>query len=106
MAIRNYFANLNAFEFVFTTSGPAAESTEISVWGKNESGKLVTTHRLVTDELLGSEMAGPQGKGQGPNRSSIDQSQLCSKSGQRQRVINGATNTVFATITVGMSQAV
>ena len=55
MAIRNYFANLDAFQFVFTTSGPAAESTEISVWGKNASGQLVTTHRLVTDELLGSE---------------------------------------------------
>ena len=69
MAIRNYFANLNAFEFVFTTSGPAAESTEISVWGENESGKLVTTHRLVTDELLGLEMAGPQG----PQRGGKDQ---------------------------------
>jgi hypothetical protein len=58
---RNYFANFDAFQFVFTTSGPAAESTEISVWGKSGSGELVTAHRLVSDELLGSEMAGPTG---------------------------------------------
>ncbi|WP_307440997.1 hypothetical protein [Paenibacillus sp. V4I3] len=61
VATRNYFANFDAFEFVFTTSGPAAESTEISVWGKNASGQLVTAHRLVSDELLGSEVVGPQG---------------------------------------------
>ena len=61
VATRNYFANFDAFEFVFTTSGPAEESTEISVWGKNASGQLVTAHRLVSEELLGSEMSGPQG---------------------------------------------
>lgn len=58
---KNYFANFDAFEFVFTISGPAEESTEISVWGKSGSGQLVTAHRLVSDELLGSEVAGPQG---------------------------------------------
>ena len=31
VATRNYFANLAAFQFVFTTNGLAAESTEISV---------------------------------------------------------------------------
>lgn len=61
VATRNYFANFDAFEFVFTTSGPAAESTEISVWGKNASEQLVTAHRLVSDELLGAEVAGAQG---------------------------------------------
>jgi YVTN family beta-propeller protein len=68
VATRNYFANFDSFEFVFTTSGPAAESTEISVWGKNASGQLVTAHRLVSDELLGSEVVGPQGPqgAQGP----------------------------------------
>ena len=53
---RNYYANFDTFQFVFTTSGLAAESTEISVWGKNASGQLVTAHRLVSDELLGSEV--------------------------------------------------
>ena len=33
---KNYFANLDAFEFVFTTGGAAAEQIEISVWGKND----------------------------------------------------------------------
>ncbi|KAA2301775.1 hypothetical protein FY526_23285, partial [Clostridioides difficile] len=32
---RTYFANLDAFEFVFTVEGAAIEQTEISVWGKN-----------------------------------------------------------------------
>ena len=55
VATRNYFANLAAFQFVFTTNGLAAESTEISVWGKNASGQLETAHRLVLNELLGLE---------------------------------------------------
>lgn len=61
VATRNYFANFDAFKFIFTISGPAAESTEISVWGKSASGQLVTAHRLVSDELLGSEVVGPPG---------------------------------------------
>ena len=35
---RNYFANFDAIEFVFTTGGPAEERTQISVWGKNYQG--------------------------------------------------------------------
>ncbi|MBB6024828.1 hypothetical protein HNR77_005974 [Paenibacillus sp. JGP012] len=46
-----YFADLNGFEFVFTTSGTAANSTEVSVWGKSSSGQLVTAHRIVLHEL-------------------------------------------------------
>ncbi len=49
---RDYFANLNAYEFVFTTSGLAEENTEISVWGRNASGDLTSAHRLVSDEQL------------------------------------------------------
>ena len=49
---KNYFVNFDSFEFVFTTSGTAAESTEISVWGKNSAGQLVAAHRLVSSELL------------------------------------------------------
>lgn len=48
---RTYFANLDAFEFVFTVEGVAMEQTEISVWGKNETGQLVAAHRLVSSEL-------------------------------------------------------
>ncbi|MDQ0874564.1 hypothetical protein QFZ77_003223 [Paenibacillus sp. V4I3] len=49
---RNHFANFDAFEFVFTTSGPAEESTEISVWGRNGSGEFISSQRLVSDEQL------------------------------------------------------
>ncbi|WP_241680094.1 hypothetical protein [Metabacillus mangrovi] len=51
---KNYFADVNAFEFVFTTGDAAASATEISVWGKNASGQLVAAHRLVFDELSSS----------------------------------------------------
>ena len=49
---RNYFANLNAFEFIFNVEDAAAEVTQISVWGKNSAGQLVTAHRLVSSEVL------------------------------------------------------
>ena len=50
--MKNYFAYLNAFEFVFTTGGPAVDQTDISVWGKGASGQLVAAHRLASSELL------------------------------------------------------
>lgn len=60
---RNLTANFDAFEFVFTTSGPAEASTQISVWGRDVAGQLVAAHRVVSDELLGSNQGvqGPQG---------------------------------------------
>ncbi|ALP34800.1 hypothetical protein ASL14_00030 [Paenibacillus sp. IHB B 3084] len=54
VATRNYGANFNAYEFVFTTSGPAEESTDISVWGKNGSGVIIDVQRIVADEQLES----------------------------------------------------
>ncbi|AGX01991.1 hypothetical protein N288_02915 [Bacillus infantis NRRL B-14911] len=57
---KDYYANLNAFEFIFIANGPGEEDTEISVWGKNNAGELIDIHRLVSSELLGSE-TGPQG---------------------------------------------
>jgi hypothetical protein len=48
---KNYFANFDSFEIVITTGGAAASQTEISVWGKNAAGQLVTAHRLVSSEL-------------------------------------------------------
>ncbi|WP_175617412.1 MULTISPECIES: hypothetical protein [Paenibacillus] len=49
---KNYYANFSAFEFIFTTSGVAEDQIEMSVWGKNASGQLVTPHRIVSSELL------------------------------------------------------
>lgn len=48
---KNYFADFDRFEFVFTTGGAAADQTGVSVWGKNESGQLITAHRFVLSEL-------------------------------------------------------
>lgn len=49
---KNYFADLNAFEFVFTIDDAASEVIQISAWGKNSAGQLVTAHRLVSSEVL------------------------------------------------------
>lgn len=64
---RNYFADLDAYEFVFTTEGLAELQTETSVWGKNSAGQLVTAHRLVSAELLGAE----EGESQAPSTVSM-----------------------------------
>ncbi|MCW3791492.1 hypothetical protein OM416_07870 [Paenibacillus sp. LS1] len=47
---RNYFADLDAFEFVFETSTEGVEEVGISVWGKQASGQLVDAHRVVEHE--------------------------------------------------------
>ncbi|MEI2280995.1 exosporium glycoprotein BclB-related protein [Paenibacillus polysaccharolyticus] len=49
----NYFANLDAFEFTFTTTATVNDPLQVSVWGKSSTGSLVTAHRLVSSELLG-----------------------------------------------------
>ncbi|KAA8782823.1 hypothetical protein EC604_03055 [Paenibacillus amylolyticus] len=50
----NYFANLDAFEFTFTTTATVNDPVQVSVWGKSSTGSLVTAHRLVSSELLGT----------------------------------------------------
>ncbi|WFA82858.1 MULTISPECIES: hypothetical protein [Paenibacillus] len=49
---QTYYANLDGYEYVFTTGGSAAASTEISVWGKDSTGQIVTAHRIVSNELV------------------------------------------------------
>ncbi|ASR47703.1 hypothetical protein B4V02_13975 [Paenibacillus kribbensis] len=51
---KNYLADFDAYEFVFTTSGLAEESTDISVWGKNGNGEIIDVQRVVADEQLNS----------------------------------------------------
>ncbi|MFA9556916.1 hypothetical protein ACERII_06420 [Evansella sp. AB-rgal1] len=48
---KNYFANLDGFEFIITTGGDAEEDTIVSFWGKNAAGQLIAAHRLVSEEL-------------------------------------------------------
>lgn len=47
---RNYFADLDAFEFEFTTLDDVEAEVGISVWGKQASGQLVDPHRIVAWE--------------------------------------------------------
>ncbi|GGF79288.1 hypothetical protein GCM10010912_25410 [Paenibacillus albidus] len=51
---KNYGANLDAYEFVFTTSAQAEASIDISVWGKSGSGAIIGVQRIVADEQLRS----------------------------------------------------
>ncbi|GAK40758.1 hypothetical protein TCA2_3248 [Paenibacillus sp. TCA20] len=47
---RSYFADLDAYEFVFETSMEGLEEVGVSVWGKQASGQLVEAHRVVVHE--------------------------------------------------------
>lgn len=47
---RDYFADFNAFEFEFATSEEVEAQIGISVWGKQASGELVDSHRVVAWE--------------------------------------------------------
>ena len=58
---KNYYADLDAFEFVFSTTGIALSEAQLSVWGKNNEGGLVAAHRLVSQELLGEYGTGITG---------------------------------------------
>jgi hypothetical protein len=49
--MRKYFANYDAFEFVFITNVHATESTGISIWKEDMSRKLVTAYYLVSHEF-------------------------------------------------------
>ncbi|EHL06215.1 hypothetical protein HMPREF0322_03103, partial [Desulfitobacterium hafniense DP7] len=60
MITREYFADLDAFEFVFSTS---SETVAISVWGKDAEGNLVDAHRVLPAELDSLEpIIGPTGE--------------------------------------------
>ncbi|AWV36872.1 spore surface glycoprotein BclB [Paenibacillus odorifer] len=50
---RDYYANFDSFEFLFTTPITIDDPIQISVWGKSSTGQLVTAHRLVYSELYG-----------------------------------------------------
>lgn len=52
---KNYFANFDAYEFVFATGGLGTNQTEVSVWGKDAVGQLIDAHRVVASEELGAE---------------------------------------------------
>jgi len=48
VAQRNYYADLEAFEFQFTVN---SEAVNISAWGKDPSGNLTTAQRVVSQEV-------------------------------------------------------
>jgi len=53
---RDYYANFDSFEFLFTTPITIDDPIQISVWGKSSTGQLVTAHRLVYSELYGENI--------------------------------------------------
>ena len=44
---KNYFADLNAIEFEFATTEEVEAEVGISIWGKQSTGQLVDSHRVV-----------------------------------------------------------
>lgn len=46
------FADLDGYEFVFTTGEIMENDLGISVWGKQTDGQLVEAHRVVDHEIL------------------------------------------------------
>ena len=44
----NYYADFDEFEFIFTTG---SIDVTVSVWGKDNEGRLTTPHRVVSQEL-------------------------------------------------------
>ncbi|MEK5256480.1 exosporium glycoprotein BclB-related protein [Paenibacillus sp. FSL F4-0125] len=57
---KDYYADFDSFEFLFTTSAQIDDPIQVSVWGKSSTGQLVTAHRLVYSELY-SEYIGYTG---------------------------------------------
>ncbi|CAH1057700.1 exosporium glycoprotein BclB-related protein [Paenibacillus pseudetheri] len=53
---KDYYANFDSFEFVFTTPIVLDDPIQVSVWGKSSTGQLVTAHRLVYSELYGENI--------------------------------------------------
>lgn len=56
--LRNYYADLNGFEFVFNTGETDDQLLGISVWGKQNTGELTAAHRIVTHEHIFAEPEG------------------------------------------------
>lgn len=48
VALKNYFAQFDAFEFQFTVS---SDAVEVTAWGKDATGNLTTAHRVVAQEV-------------------------------------------------------
>lgn len=49
---REYFADLDGYEFVITTGEIMEADLGISVWGKQAGGQLVEAHRVVSHEVM------------------------------------------------------
>ncbi|WP_151736575.1 hypothetical protein [Paenibacillus tengchongensis] len=58
--IRNYYADLNGFEFVFNTGPTDIQLLGLSVWGKRNTGELAAVHRIVAQEQLMADINGSQ----------------------------------------------
>lgn len=47
---RNYFCNVDTYEFLLTTGDAAESAIEVSLWGKDSAGNIVAAQRLVFEE--------------------------------------------------------
>ncbi|EHQ87555.1 hypothetical protein [Desulfosporosinus youngiae] len=54
VVLKNYFVPFKAFEFVFFVS---SQAVEISVWSKDVTGKLTSTHLVMVEASAEQEVA-------------------------------------------------
>lgn len=91
----DYYAQFDAFEFRFITS---SDAVEISAWGKNAAGDLAVVHNMLPAELI---PIGTKGIAGPTIPSSVNQIYVANSNSNNVSVIDGKTNTIIGTVTVG-----
>lgn len=98
VANSNYYAQFDAFEFQFITS---TDAVEISAWGKDVAGDMTVVHNMLPAEFFPmgmEEIAGAPGM---TILSALNRIYVPNSSSNNVSVIDGNSNTVITTITVG-----
>ena len=96
VANNDYYAQFDVFEFRFIT---ISEALEISVWGKNAAGDLTVVHNMLPAELI---PFGAEGTAGPTIPSSVNRIHVANSNSNKVSVIDGMTNTMIGTITVGI----
>jgi len=98
VANNNYYAQFDAFEFGFITS---SDAVEISAWGKDTAGDLTVVHSMLPAELFPTGMERIAGAPGMTIPATLNQIYVPNSSSNYVSVIDGNTNAVITTVTVG-----
>ena len=98
VADRDYFAQFDAYEFLFITN---SDALEISAWGKNAAGNKTVVHSMLPAELF---PLGMEGKARAPGPtipSAFNQIYVLNSTSNTISVFDGKTNTFIGNVIVG-----